>query len=136
MGGTTPPFLALQFLTGGEIDLESGLFISHRGEERYYYATDNLTSPQYKGLLPEDLMDILTLHGLQFRHSTETGVLFHMIGALSQYGKVGVTCIGGSRAEADELYQRTVEILDLETGPDAHLTPQSPSLPGGVAGME
>jgi hypothetical protein len=136
MGGTTPPFLALQFLAGGECDPDTGLFISHRKEEKFYYATDNLASPRYRGLLPEDLMDILALHGLQFEHATETGVLFHMIGALSQYGKVGVTCIGNSRVEADELYQRTVEILDLETGPDAHLTPQSPSLPGGVAGME
>ena len=136
MGGTTPPYLALQFLTGGEIMADTGLFTSHRGEAKYYYATDNLTSERYRGLLPEDLIDILTLHGLQFQHSTETGVLFHMIGALSQYGKLGVTCIGGSRAEADELYQRTVEIMDLETGPEAHLTPQSPSLPGGVAGME
>ncbi len=115
MGGTTPPFLALQFLTGGDLDPATGQFNS-QGHAKYYYATDSLKSPSYKGLLPEDFIDILTLHGLHFRPSTETGVLFHMIGALSEFGKVGVTCIGNSRAEADELFRRTAEILDCETG--------------------
>ena len=31
MGGTTHPFLALQFLTGGRLDPETGLFLSPRG---------------------------------------------------------------------------------------------------------
>lgn len=127
MGGTTPPFLALQFLTGGEIDQTTGMYISPRGQQKFYYATDNLGGPTYRGLLPEDFIDILTLHGLHFRPQTETGVLFHMIGALSEFGKVGVTCIGNSREEADELYRRTVAILDLETdaeGSDPNLAVQ------------
>ncbi|HSR67599.1 MAG TPA: peptide ligase PGM1-related protein [Acidobacteriota bacterium] len=113
MGGTTPPFLALQFLTGGELRGD-GEFISDHGQKKYYYATDSLRSPRYRGLLPEDFMDILTLHGLHFMPSTETGVIFHMIGALSEFGKVGVTCIGNSREEANELFQQTVEVLDKE----------------------
>ena len=115
MGGTTPPFLALQFLTGGELDTATGSFMSSSGQAKYYRATDNLYSPAYRGLLPEDLIDILTLHRLHFKPSIECGVLFHMIGALSEFGKVGVTCIGNSPEEADELYRRTAEILDLET---------------------
>ncbi len=114
MGGTTPPFLGLQFLTGGELDPSSGLFYS-RGKQKHYYATDTLKSDAYRGLLPEDFIDILTLNGLHFEPATETGVLFHMIGALSEFGKVGVTCIGDSREEADELFRRTAAILDRET---------------------
>ena len=116
MGGTTPPFLALEFLTGGAVDRESGHFLTPQGVPKYYFATDRLEGPTYRGLLPDDFLDILTLHGLFFNPATETGVLFHMIGALSEFGKVGVTCIGSSRAEADDLYKRTVEILDRETG--------------------
>ncbi len=114
MGGTTPPFLGLQFLTGGRLEPQSGLFLS-RGKAKYYYATDVLKSDAYRGLLPEDFIDILTLNGLRFEPATETGVLFHMIGALSEFGKVGVTCIGDSRDQADELFRRTAEILDRET---------------------
>ncbi len=116
MGGTTHPYMALQFLTGGELDAESGLHLSARGEPKFYFSTDNLKSPHYRGLLPDDLMDILIANRLQFRPSTETGVVFHMIGGLSQYGKLGVTCIGNSPEEADALYDRCVAVLDRETG--------------------
>jgi hypothetical protein len=70
-------------------------------------------------LLPEDLFEIIARHNLNFRHSTGTGALFYMIGALSQYGKVGMTCIGNSPAEAQALFERTTAVLDRETG-DGH----------------
>jgi hypothetical protein len=116
MGGTTHPFMALRFLTGGEIEPETGRFRSSRGQLKHYVATDGLTSPAYRGLLPEDLMEILSSHGLHFRPATETGVLFHMIGALSEFGRVGVTCFGNSADEAEEIYRYAVEVLDRETG--------------------
>lgn len=116
MGGTTHPFMALQFLTGGAFDTETGVFVSPRGQEKYYVATDGLTAPSYRGLLPEDVMEILSRHALHYSASTETGVLFHMIGAMSEFGKVGVTCFGNSPEEADALYRYTVDVLDRETG--------------------
>src|SRR5258706_2427702 len=90
MGGTTHPYLALQFLTGGQLDATTGLFHSPRGITKFYRSTDNLRSEAYRGLLPEDLMEIVTINGLHYSHNTESGVLFHLIGALSQYGKLGV----------------------------------------------
>ena len=38
-----------------------------------------------------------------------------MIGALSQYGKVGLTTIGNSREEADAIYASALEALDRES---------------------
>ncbi len=114
MGGTTHPFLALKFLTGGELDPESGLFLSPRGLPKFYRSTDNLKSERYRGLCPEDLIDMTTANRLHYSHATESGVLFHMIGALSQYGKVGVTSIGSSREEAEQLYERVLADLDRE----------------------
>jgi len=115
MGGTTHPYLALQFLTGGQLDPQTGLYLSPSGHAKYYRATDNLRSEQYRGLLPEDLIEILTINKLHYGHGTESGVLFHLIGALSEFGKLGVTAIANSRAEVDELYQRTLDVLDRET---------------------
>lgn len=120
MGGTTPPFHALEFLTGGKLDDDSGLFLTPDGQVKYYAATDNLKSPSYRGLLPEDLFEIVWQHGIGFRHATCTGVLFYMIGALSQYGKLGMTCIGNSPAEAQALFDRTVEILDGISNDNEH----------------
>jgi len=34
---------------------------------------------------------------------------------VSEFGKLGLTAIGSSREEVDELYQRTLGVLDRET---------------------
>ena len=115
MGGTTHPYLALQFLTGGHLDPATGLFFSPSGHAKYYRATDNLKSDTYRGLLPEDLIEILTYNKLHYNHASESGVLFHLIGALSEFGKLGLTAIANSREEVDELYLRTLNVLDAET---------------------
>jgi hypothetical protein len=113
--GTTHPFLALSFLTGGQLNPESGLFISLGDRVKYYQATDNLRSDMYRCIIPEDLIDITTLHGLHYSPRTESGALFHLIGALSQFGKLGVTVIGNSPEEVDELYAQTLRVLDAES---------------------
>lgn len=120
MGGTTPPYHALEFLTEGELDPASGLFIAPDGQAKFYKATDNFKSPAYRGLLPEDLFEIIWNRGIGFKHSTGTGVLFYMIGALSQYGKIGMTCIGNSPAEAERLFEQTARIMDSSTDGNAH----------------
>ena len=120
MGGTTPPFHAMEFLTGGRLDPASGLFLSSQGKCKYYSATDNLKSPAYRGLLPEDLFEIIARHGIGYSHATGTGALFHMIGALSQYGKIGLTCIADDPAEAQRLFDHTAGVLDDETESGSH----------------
>jgi len=115
MGGTTHPYLALQFLTGGSLDQATGLFRSPSGQAKYYRATDNLKSDRYRGLLPEDLIEILTVNKLHYSHSSESGVLFHLIGALSEHGKLGMTAIANSREDVDDLYRRTLAVLDRES---------------------
>jgi len=128
MGGTTPPFLALQFLTGGGVDDQSGHYRTAEGGSKFYYATDNLRSPSYKGLLPDDLISIMMANDVAFDPAAETGAVFHMIGALSQFGKVGVTCIGDSRKQAEDIYRRIVDLLDRQgeghpSSEDFHLHP-------------
>ena len=113
-GGTTHPFLMLQFLTGGAYDPATGLFHTPAGQQRFYYASDNLTAPHYQGLTPTDLVDVAVLNGLHYDGTVHEGVVFHLIGALSEFGKVGIVCVGGSPERAEALYCRSVEILDRE----------------------
>ena len=113
--GTTHPFLALSFLTGGSLDTSTGQFVSLGGRPKFYRATDNLRSERYRSLVPEDVIDIVTDHRLHYNHRTESGVLFHLIGAVSEFGKLGVTAIANTPAEADTLYEDTLEVLDTET---------------------
>lgn len=114
-GGTTHPFLMLQFLTDGHYDETTGLFETPNKQNRFYYASDNLQNDAYKGLSPQDLIDIAMFHSLHFDGATQKGVMFHMIGALSQFGKMGVVCIGATPQEAYQYYTKTIEVLDAET---------------------
>ncbi len=114
-GGTTHPFMTLKFLTNGRYDLSTGLFYSQQGRSKYYIASDNLQKDCYQGLLPNDLMDIIAHHQLHFDTSTETGTVFHLMGCLSEFGKLGLTSIGDSPQQAEEIYNRVVKVLDEET---------------------
>ncbi len=113
-GGTTHPFIMLQFLTDGSYDAESGLFMTPDGQARYYHATDNLEAPRYRGVTPDDLIDIAVRHDIHFHGAAQRGVVFHLIGALSEFGKLGTVCVGASPEEAEHLYRETVAILDRE----------------------
>jgi hypothetical protein len=115
-GGTTHPFLTLKFLTGGNYNLDDGLFYAQSGRPKYYYSTDTVQSERYKGLRAEDLVDIAVYHGLHFHGPTERGVVFHLIGALSEFGKLGVVSIGDNLQQARFLYKQALQVLDEETG--------------------
>jgi hypothetical protein len=114
--GTTHPFLALRFLTGGELDPATGHFLSLSQRPKFYRATDNLRSERYRGILPDDLFDIVSMNSLHYSHRTESGVLFHMIGAVSEFGKLGITVIGNDPGEVSDLYDRALHVLDAEAG--------------------
>lgn len=114
-GGTTHPFMTLKFLTNGRYNLSTGLFYSQQGRPKYYVATDNLQKDRYRGLLPNDLMDIIAHQRLHFDTGTETGTVFHLMGCLSEFGKLGLTSIGDSPQQAEDIYQKVVNVLDDET---------------------
>jgi hypothetical protein len=113
-GGTTHPYLILRFLTDGVYDPEDGTYSTPTAKPCYYYASDNLQSPAYKGLTPDDLVDIAVDNGVHFDGASQQGVVFHLIGALSQYGKLGTVCIGDSHESAQKFYKDTVAVLDRE----------------------
>ncbi|NCG21597.1 MAG: carboxylate-amine ligase [Rhodobacterales bacterium] len=119
-GGTTHPFLTLKFLTAGNYNHTDGLFYAPSGKLKYYYASDTIFEEHYKGLRPADLVDIAVYHGLHFHGPTERGVVFHLIGALSEFGKLGLVAIGDNPQQARFLYEQTLQVLDEETGPNWH----------------
>lgn len=113
-GGTTHPFLMLEFLTGGEYSHEEGMYYAANGQPRFYRCTDNLQSDAYKGLTPHDLIDIAMCNDLLYDGSLQEGVIFHLISALSQYGKLGIVCIGATPERAAFFHRKTVEVLNRE----------------------
>ncbi|MBL0055945.1 MAG: carboxylate-amine ligase [Chitinophagaceae bacterium] len=114
-GGTTHPFIMLQYLTSGIFDWQRGEYVMPNGQTRCYFASDNVVSEKYKGLTPYDLIDIAMCNHIQFDGALQTGVMFHMIGALSQYGKLGLVCIGRTPEEAKGFFEKTIEVLEKES---------------------
>jgi hypothetical protein len=113
-GGSTHPLLAVRFLTAGALDPMTGLFLSPAGHAMYYRATDHLQSEAYRGLVPEDIIEILTMNRLNYSPHTESGALFYLLGGCSSTGRVGMVAIGNSRERADEIFTRTAGVLDAE----------------------
>ncbi len=105
----------LQFLTDGTYNEETGEFLTPSERPRCYYATDNLESAAYRGLTPDQLIDIAVVNGLHFHASTGEGVAFHLIGALCEFGKLGIVSIGETYGRANALYERSVDVLDHAT---------------------
>ena len=114
-GGTTHPYLMLQVLTNGHYEYEKGLYKMPNGQTRSYFATDGLVSEQLKKLTPVDLIDVAICHDIHFDGATQEGVMFHLIGAISQHGKLGVLCVGSTPERALAFYKKTVDVLEEET---------------------
>lgn len=113
-GGTTHPFLTLQYLTDGVYDPETGVFTTESGERRYYVASDHVESPAYRIFTPDDLLDLISVHRLTFDQTCQTGVVLHMFGGVGEIGRLGVTCIHGTPERARRLYDDFVALLDRE----------------------
>jgi PGM1 C-terminal domain/ATP-grasp domain len=114
-GGTTHPFLTLQFLTDGTYNPESGIFTAPNGQQKFFVASDHVESSRYRTLTPDDLFDIVVRHNLHFDQTRQTGVVFHMMSALGQLGRTGLTAVGNSHEDASATYDRAVAVLDQET---------------------
>jgi hypothetical protein len=110
-GGTTHPFLTLQFLTDGVYDSGRSVFIAPDGVEKHYVASDHVEIEGLEVLRPQDLLDLALLHDLHFDQTRMTGVVFHMLSAMPTHGFVGLTCIEDSPSAAADLYDRTIAFL-------------------------
>lgn len=114
-GGTTHPLNTLKFITDGHYDAETGRFHTAQGLERAYFATDVLQDEAYRGLLPCDLIDLLVLNGVHVGPD-DTGIVCHLLGCLSEHGKLGCVCIAPTVPEARQRYARFVGLLDALCG--------------------
>lgn len=113
-GGTTHPFLTLQFLTDGRYVPDQGIFVAPNGRRKYFVASDHVESPVYRGFTPDDLFDVVVRHGLHFDHAAQTGVVFHMVSALPEVGRTGLTAVADSAEEAQWMYDAVIRVLDAE----------------------
>ncbi len=113
-GGTTHPFLTLQFLTGGTYDPDRATFATPNGRKKFLVASDHVESPLYRGFTPDDLFDVVVRRGLHFGQVRQTGIVFHMLSALGSAGRLGLTAVGDSPEEARAIFEKAQTVLDEE----------------------
>jgi hypothetical protein len=110
-GGTTHPYLTLQFLTDGSYHPQDGQFTTRAGQPRYFVATDHAEVAGLRGLSVEDLFELAVVSGIHYDHTQQTGVVFHMLSAVPEHGEVGFTAVDATPEAAGELYEHTVNLL-------------------------
>jgi hypothetical protein len=110
-GGTTHPYETARLLTGAHYDEETGLLVDRNGHPKFYMATDNVVHDGLKGMTPAEFLARARAAGLKFDQGSETGPVFHLMGAL-ELGKVGFTAIAGSPQEAEAMYQETERAIE------------------------
>ena len=128
-GGTTHPFLTLQFLTAGRYDPTTALFLTPAGREKHLVATDHLESPSLAGSASTTSSTSSPATGCTSTRPGRPGVVFHMISCLTEHGRVGLTAVGDTPAAAEATYQRAERILLDEAA--ASLVDHQLRAPGG-----
>ena len=137
-GGTTHPLAALELLSGGVYDADAATFTTPCGAARHYVATDYLESPRLRDLGHSGLLRLTALPRLA---ADGCGIVFHMLSALDDLGRVGLTAIGNTAADA-QLRFESAQALLLEAVPEpsaasARRGPHGSPAAGGVtAGIE
>jgi hypothetical protein len=107
-GGTTHPLAALELLSGGAYDADTAIFTTPCGSPRHYVATDHLESPRLRALGHGGLLRLAALPRLA---ADGCGVVFHMLSAIDELGRVGLTAIGNTAADAQSRFEHAQELL-------------------------
>ncbi len=110
LGGTTHPFGMARLATKAGYDPTTGL-LQRAGSPIYYRASDNLKASHLRGTAPEAVLSRLAERCLAFDPSTGHGAVPHLLGALRDHGKLGLTCIAGSAEEAAERFAEAEAVL-------------------------
>lgn len=115
-GNTTLPLRTLQLLSGGTYSKETGVFTDDRGQRLCYLSSDHFGAGQFKGMVPRDLLEIITCSDYHYSSATHTGAVFHMLNGISELGQTGITCIEREHEHAERLYYSVFQELELERG--------------------
>jgi hypothetical protein len=115
-GGTTAPYLILQFLTDGGYDAEEGVYLTAERQPRFYVASDHVEHESFRLFTTSQLLDVVSSRGLHYSHVDQTGVVMHMMSDVGELGRLGVTAIGRSPEDARRVYDEFYAVLVEEAG--------------------
>jgi hypothetical protein len=108
--------MTLKLLTHGSTDEISGVFYSDTLQERCYVSSDCIQSENLKKLVPMDIKDIFDKRkDLNWCPDRQTGIVCHLLGCVSDNGKIGMTSIARTPYRAQHQFDRAVAFLLSES---------------------
>ena len=111
-GGTSHPYGTLWLLTDGSLDEKRTAFRTPAGRPKHYFATDRLGNPDYQGIPVGDFLAASTAAGLDWDPEAQTGAVYYLARSLERKGEIGVTAIGDTPGQANEIYLAVTKVLD------------------------
>lgn len=109
-GGTTHPMLTLSALTDGEFDPVTNTFPIDRGQ-RFYVATDHLEDDSFRTLTTDDVLYRAGDSRLSWDEESRTGIVLHLVSAVAVAGRLGVTAVGTTPADAERRFDRASQVI-------------------------
>ena len=95
----------------GAYDPDTGLYTDETGRQKFYFASDNLVEENWTGLPEGEVIAVLARAGLTFDAESRTGVVPHMLSCLALDGRFGLTAVGDSPEQAEDLHLATVTAM-------------------------
>ena len=101
----------------GRYDPETALFTAPGGREKHLVASDHFESDLLRGFSVDDLFDVAVRHRLHFDQARQSGVMFHMLSAITELGRIGLTAVGDSREQAESIFRHAERVILEEARP-------------------
>ena len=78
---------------------------------------DHFESDLLRGFSVDDLFDVAVRHLLHFDQARQSGVMFHMLSAITELGRIGLTAVGDSREQAESTFRHAERVILEEARP-------------------
>lgn len=106
-GGTTHPFMLSNFAIDLEGKFKKGLLLSKNNTHYVYRSNDNFYPCKITAPKVSDLMIKSKKASILFNKKVKKGVIFHLLNAYTDFGKVGYTVLAPTKSEVLD-YEKTL----------------------------
>jgi hypothetical protein len=120
--GTTHPWMTLKLLTHGSTDETSGVYYSDSLQTRCYVSSDCIQGESLRHLVPMDIKEIFEASPMNWCPDRQMGVVCHLLGCVSENGKIGMTSIADTPQVAQRQFDQAVALLLSESNSSSVIT--------------
>lgn len=110
-GGTTHPFRIASYMTGAKYYAKTGILKTSQSSI-FYKAMDFIQSEKYKGIKPNEIIELVSRSRISFSKNLKKGILIYMPGMIEKYGRFGAICIGHSSEESERYFKRLIRLIN------------------------